>query len=1288
MHPARSRTIALAPAQPGMPRMPLRLGIMILIAMMIAATLVLPAAAAPDPADTDPTPTRDLTEKVTLDLRTDPRKGLQVQGPVDWKAGRLTLGPGGSILQDLDLGAQIKLNLRLAFAPLQDDSQTSLTTFAYQIRDRGEFVVHIFRKREAGKTLAQIKLIDRDTPVLGEKRTRTLGTTAWLGDFPDGVWTFRHHFGLQIISFAGKRLAIGYADKEPDRCSERFPPADIAFFRQYGIGKPLDVSGWSIEQQGQPVACLEVSGTASLAKEKVTFVGPSREPSQPRDLIDRPGWAEQERIQAGRGHLGRKELGGDDEEKGYRSIRLNLGEHHPYYALALAGWGMQYHWAGQDGLAETLLRQAIEISTASLGPWHPDHALIVCSLARVYRDIGKFERAEALLAETSRNMRDLVGPGTGRLDPTQLLRALLDQDLGRFAAAETLLRQAAEASADAAPRERADALCALGTLEARIGEREKAGAFLRQAQEALEKEIQRIGAKERSMGSASALIVSLANAEAQRGWVLLKSGQQDAARELARAAFLGMCQFHSGMDPHAPGRFMGWDRPISNVLPNSLLTFHPMYRSVMISLAELFLALDDLFPACGCIQVLDLAPGQTHHDLAAVYRIMSKVREKSPHGAVTAFVAPDRVPERYKRDTEYELRFQNRTADPLIAPDAYWLQLAIKEYEQSVGREHPDTLDALKAHARKQWRSGGPGKAEATLREAWSRSFTLLDRVLPGLPEVQTYQFLEANRPPADLVLSLYRATGQEHARDAYEVVWRSKALATRQLMDRRQLVEAASERPDVARLADELQATRQNLARVSLWVPQGNAAEPRRRQLVDLSERKEGLERELARLSEPFRRARAADRTSVAELVRRLPAQTAVVDLVERWQWTAPPAASDPWPAKRRYDAFVLRPAQEEPGWSAAWLELGDADALDQLFDGWIAGVRPGGRPDRALAQQVRDRVWKPIEAVLGNAQTVLLVPDGRLSQVPWNALPGKRPDSYLIEDYALAQIPYGQFLAHLLDEPAPSGKSVLLVGGIDYGPGGKWPYLKGTAIEVEQLAKLRAGPETSRLVGRLATPSRLRRWMPSRRFIHLATHAEFLDTSPGRATGRLLIAGSSSAESLFDVTARNPLVLAKLVLAGANRSGEANSAGDPVGDGGFLTAEEVMGIDLGQTELVVLSACETGVGKIRSGEGAFSLQRAFHIAGSRAVVASLWAVDDRATQAMMDRFYRNLWLDRPKPPGKLAALREAQLWLLREGAKQLGSTQRGLEPLAPEQSGALPPASWAAFGLSGDWR
>jgi CHAT domain-containing protein len=123
---------------------------------------------------------------------------------------------------------------------------------------------------------------------------------------------------------------------------------------------------------------------------------------------------------------------------------------------------------------------------------------------------------------------------------------------------------------------------------------------------------------------------------------------------------------------------------------------------------------------------------------------------------------------------------------------------------------------------------------------------------------------------------------------------------------------------------------------------------------------------------------------------------------------------------------------------------------------------------------------------------------------------------------------------------------------------------------------------------------------------------------------------------------------------------------------------------------ELAVLSACETGLGDVAGGEGVLGLQRAFHIAGARNVVASLWKVEDRATAVLMKHFYTNLW-QKNLPP--IEALRQAQLYVYRHPGETADAAARGLGTAKPlPEGGAVKPGSktaptrqWAAFVLSG---
>lgn len=164
------------------------------------------------------------------------------------------------------------------------------------------------------------------------------------------------------------------------------------------------------------------------------------------------------------------------------------------------------------------------------------------------------------------------------------------------------------------------------------------------------------------------------------------------------------------------------------------------------------------------------------------------------------------------------------------------------------------------------------------------------------------------------------------------------------------------------------------------------------------------------------------------------------------------------------------------------------------------------------------------------------------------------------------------------------------------------------------------------------------------------------------------------------------SPLVMTGVVLAGAN---------NPKTPGrGIVTGEALVDLDLSGLELAVLSACETGLGDLGGGgEGVFGLQRAFHYAGAKNVVCSLWQVPDRSTAALMGEFYRNLW-EKNLPP--VEALRQAQLAVFRADPKQfrdmvlrgIGGGKAditGVPELAADPKAGNHPRLWAAFTISG---
>jgi CHAT domain-containing protein len=286
------------------------------------------------------------------------------------------------------------------------------------------------------------------------------------------------------------------------------------------------------------------------------------------------------------------------------------------------------------------------------------------------------------------------------------------------------------------------------------------------------------------------------------------------------------------------------------------------------------------------------------------------------------------------------------------------------------------------------------------------------------------------------------------------------------------------------------------------------------------------------------------------------------------------------------------------------------------------------------------------------------------------------------------------------------------LVVGGVDYegppeavaargadfalreapvGPKGvRWPALDKTERERQQvaaLARTAAKLDVVERSGKVASTEQLQRDLPAARYAHIATHGFFADPQFRSA----LQIDPRQFERLSKDRrggARSPLALSGLVLAGANRTGK-----DMAEDRGIITAEGLIGLCLEDMDLAVLSACETGLGAWGGGEGIYGLQRAFHVAGCKGVVASLWKVDDGATQALMLLFYQNLW---EKKLDAAEALRQAQLTLYRHPEAVELAAKRGpidfsesaLPKLANkpgEKAARSPAAHWAAFTFSG---
>lgn len=579
--------------------------------------------------------------------------------------------------------------------------------------------------------------------------------------------------------------------------------------------------------------------------------------------------------------------------------------------------------------------------------------------------------------------------------------------------------------------------------------------------------------------------------------------------------------------------------------------------------------------------------------------------------------------------------------------------------------------------------------------------------MLRSLPERQALLFAATRPVGLDLVLSLSRLLPDRVAAAADALV-RSRALVLEEMAARRHAEAVGAGAPDPALVA--LQSAQRRLANLITRGP--GPLPPRQYQAVLDAARRESdaAEAHWAALSADFSARRARAQVGLDGVMTALPADAALLafvrynDVAAARRGTSRGALNQAPGPVPSYLAFVLTPGQPP-----VVISLGPAAPIDALVAQWRAAVvtrtgpepRAGSTdPSRELGVALRRLVWDGAAAHVRGVQRVFLVPDGALSLLPFAALP-TGPHAFLVETGPT--IHYLSAERDLVVAPGrPSNRGLLLVGGPAFddplvlaaanqlepvSPAGagalrglegcgtlqsvSFQPLEGTGGEVQDLAALWAGSADTGmgaamvLMGREATEAAVKHEAARFRVLHIATHGFFIDgTCPAAPGGGTRGVGGLAYTDAAEVT--NPLQLSGLALAGANL----RAGADPDRDDGVLLAEEVATLDLKGVEWAVLSACDTGVGAIKSGEGVFGLRRSFHIAGVRTVIMSLWPVEDASTREWM----RTLYEERFRHHRDTAtAVRNATLAVLRAGR---GSGQRAQ------------PFYWAGFVAAGDWR
>jgi CHAT domain-containing protein len=595
-------------------------------------------------------------------------------------------------------------------------------------------------------------------------------------------------------------------------------------------------------------------------------------------------------------------------------------------------------------------------------------------------------------------------------------------------------------------------------------------------------------------------------------------------------------------------------------------------------------------------------------------------------------------------------------------------------------------------------------------------------------PQSEALSYAAARESGIGLLMTLAaedRIGGGEAAGSAWDQVIRSRALVLDEMV-RRHRVAAAPPDSELARLADEMNGARERLARMVVTGPAQDDVGSFNARVDAARVARDRAERVFAARSEEYRQALEQEQAGLEDVVRALPDRSAVVAFVRFGRLNlATPAGVAPEPLQvthPSYAAFVLRAPDHEP----ALVPIGDAATVDALVARWRDAIgqeaHAAGRSSSAAAAALRSvgtdlrrMIWDPAAARLGDLQRVFVVPDGSLNLVDFAALPVGE-GAYLIERgpvigylsterdllarhgdagtnvglLALSNPDFGDRAALTSERPSPQSAlpgANQAAAGVYRGQHSacglfqsmRFHDLPASAEEARTIvdfwtrsglaSSLPAGQAVSAGVLALsaanARETAFKSQAPGHQVLHLATHGFFLGGSCELGLDPAL-ARQGSASSVAMATREDPLLLSGLAMAGVNRRQEAG----PDEDDGVLTAEEISMLDLRGTQWAVLSACDTGLGEVRAGEGVFGLRRAFQLAGAHTVIMSLWPVEDEATRAWMASLYRYRFADREPT---INAVHDASLEALRQRRARGQSTH---------------PLYWAGFIAAGDWR
>jgi CHAT domain-containing protein/Flp pilus assembly protein TadD len=931
-------------------------------------------------------------------------------------------------------------------------------------------------------------------------------------------------------------------------------------------------------------------------------------------------------------------------------FEITLGKKHPNYATTLYGLGALYNYLSKYEKAEGYYLECKKIQEKTLGKKHPQYATILNNLGALYGEMGQYEKAEEYYLEC----KNIEEKTFGKKRPTYALTlnnlGNLYTSIRQYLKAEKYFLECKEIREKSLGKEHPDystSLNNLGALYNSIGQYEKAEKYFLECKKI----------REKSLGKEHPDYATSLN---NLGALYNSIGQYEKAEKY----FLECKEIEE--------KIFGKERPTYALTLNNLGALYRLMRQYEMA-EEYYLE---------CKEILIKTQGKddpfyatTLNNLGTLYKSMGQY-EKAERYILECLKIYDKSIG--KEDPYYATTLNNlgalyRSTSQYEKAEMYFLE-SRERYEKVFGKDHPSYPKSRNQLGLLYQYMGQYEKAEPLIDTAMRAIQQNLRMSVQFLSEKDLGDYLLSENAMLQYITS-FVSTGKFSTRMAGlaydDALFQKGFLQTAA----RRLSTLTSANPEADSLSQLLASYRKRLSTEYTKPIAKRGAE-----VAAMENRANELESQLARVVAGY--SEALKQVKWQEVQAALKPNEAAIEFLQ-FKVLLPDETDTV-----RYAALLLRPGMEAP----MYINLCDERAIDSLMIrnidrqvAYVSRLYAGSdfnrsaidtslQTSRAIkisttnlglepsegAESFRslyELLWQPLEKHLKGVEVVYYANAGLMHRINLGAITiGK--DSVLADCYKLVELGSTRSLA--LPEKTPEGNSnALVMGGIKYDSdstalrtalfaldtisytlrGGVrfyrnatdttlaeyWEHLPFTSKEADGIGLLLQKSRIPSLVLKdyqateEAFYKSVRLQGTSPRIIHLATHGYFL---PDPESTDKELAGSTFRLS------ENPLIRSGLILAGGNQAwmtGQSASLGQ---EDGILTAYEISRLNLTGTELVVLSACETGLGDIQGNEGVYGLQRAFKIAGVRYVIMSLWQIPDEQSSLFMENFYQR-WLE-----------------------------------------------------------